>query len=84
MVADDTIWVNGANFGGGLVAGATITEEQFNLGTSATTSEHRFIYDQNRGLLRFDVDGVGGDSFVNIAKLSNTPADFSHSDIFVI
>lgn len=78
---DDTILVNGANFG--LPVGQ-ILPEQFTLGTSATTSEHRFIYFASQGILAFDADGVGGNSSTRLAKLSNTPADFSHNDIVVI
>ncbi|HAX74848.1 MAG TPA: type I secretion protein [Cyanobacteria bacterium UBA11372] len=80
---DDTIVVSAAGFGGGLVAGAAIAAEQFTIGTSATTANHRFIYNQMNGRLFFDQDGIGS-SFapVHIAALSSGLA-LTNSDIFV-
>ncbi|MEH2126550.1 calcium-binding protein [Nostoc sp.] len=59
-----------ADFGGGLSRGSLKTS-QFTLGTSATTSNQRFIYDFTTGALYFDSDGsVGGFTQVQFAQLS--------------
>jgi Ca2+-binding RTX toxin-like protein len=83
LVVDDTIAVSAAGFGGGLTAGATITEAQFFIGTAATATVHRFIYNSANGALWFDVDG-NGSSFaqVQIATL-NAGLALSYQDIFV-
>ncbi len=81
-VVDDTIAVSATGFGGGLVANATITEEQFIIGTAATTTSHRFIYDNNSGNLFFDEDGTGTLAAVQIATLDGR-LDMNNEDIFV-
>ncbi len=80
---DDTIVVSAAGFGGGLIAGVAIAAEQFTIGKSATTTNHRFIYNQTNGRLFFDQDGTGL-SFapVHIATLSSGLA-LTNSDILV-
>jgi len=65
----DRIRVNATNFG--LVRG-TLTEDQFVLGSAATESAHRFIY--NNGDLFYDADGSGViNSQVHLAILTGTP-----------
>ncbi|AFY48410.1 putative calcium-binding protein [Nostoc sp. PCC 7524] len=81
-VVDDTIAVSAVGFGGGLVAGAAIAASQFVLGTAATTSNHRFIYDQTSGALFFDQDGTGVSAQVQIATL-NIGLALTNADIFV-
>ncbi|BAZ48098.1 hypothetical protein NIES4103_07030 [Nostoc sp. NIES-4103] len=54
--SQDLIQVSANGFGGGLVAGS-LSETQFVLGTAATTSTQRFIYDNTTGALYFDLDG---------------------------
>ena len=84
-VADDTIHVSAAGFGGGLTAGSTISEDQILIGSStqANNATQRFIYRANTGALYFDADGneTGFDA-VRIATLSNEPT-IGASDIFV-
>ena len=82
-VADDTILVNGANFGGGLLPNASITAAQLNLGSSATEEEHRFFYDSSNGGLWFDGDGSNSGSAVQLGELS-TGLALTHNDIYVI
>lgn len=82
-VVDDTIAVSAAGFGGGLVAGATITAAQFKLGTGATTANHRFIYDSTNGQLFVDQDGTGAIAKIQIATLS-TGLAMTNADILVI
>jgi Ca2+-binding RTX toxin-like protein len=76
----DRIQILGAGFGGGLTTGL-LDAGKFVLGTSATTSAHRFVY--NNGALYFDVDGLGGASQSLIANVKNggSPALMSASDI---
>jgi Ca2+-binding RTX toxin-like protein len=81
VAADDTIIVSASGFGGGLTVGAAITSAQFALGTAATNSDQRFIYDNN-GALFFDMDGSGSIAAVQLATLSNKAA-ITNADIFV-
>ncbi len=82
-VADDTILVNGANFGGGLLPNASITAAQLNLGSSATEEEHRFFYDSSNGGLWFDGDGSNSGNAVQLGELP-TGLALTHNDIYVI
>jgi serralysin len=81
-VVDDTIVVSAAGFGGGLFAGAAIAVNKFLLGTAATTSSQRFIYNTGNGSLFFDQDGTGAIAKIQIATL-NTGLSLSNADIFV-
>ncbi|MEH1866169.1 MAG: calcium-binding protein [Nostoc sp.] len=68
--ANELIQVSSAGFGGGLSPGS-LQETQFTIGTSATTSSQRFIYDDSTGALFFDEDGsASGFTQVQFAKLS--------------
>ncbi|MFM5891990.1 MAG: hypothetical protein ACKOQS_27500, partial [Dolichospermum sp.] len=78
----DTILVSAAGFGGGLIAGDTITAAQFFLGSTATNASQRFIYNSTNGALWFDVDGNGSQVGKQIATL-NTGLALTFEDIFV-
>ena len=52
----DFIQVSASGFGGGLGAGS-LSQTHFVIGTAATTSAQRFIYDNTTGALYFDLDG---------------------------
>ncbi|MEH1835065.1 MAG: calcium-binding protein [Nostoc sp.] len=66
---NDLIQISAFYFGGGLSIGS-LSANQFTLGTSATTSNQRFIYDNITGGLYFDQDGSkSGFSQVKIAQL---------------
>jgi Ca2+-binding RTX toxin-like protein len=82
-VADDTIQVSAAGFGGGLMAGGAIAFAQFVVGASAQTASDRFIYNPQTGALSFDLDGVGGANQTQIATLS-TGLAMTNNDIFVL
>ena len=82
-VADDTILVNGANFGGDLLANANITAAQLNLSSSATEEEHRFFYDSSKVGLWFDGDGSNGGDAIQLGELP-TGLALTHNDIYVI
>jgi Ca2+-binding RTX toxin-like protein len=79
---DDTIGVDDAGFGGGLVAG-TLLASQFVLGTAAKDTSDRFIYNQSTGALFFDADGTGANAQTQIATLT-TKSVVSFNDIVVI
>ncbi|MHC5746889.1 MAG: beta strand repeat-containing protein [Nostoc sp.] len=68
--ANELIQVSAAGFGGSLSPG-TLLANQFTIGTSATTSEQRFIYNSTTGGLFFDLDGsASGSTQVQFAQLS--------------
>lgn len=78
--SEDTIQIKGSNFGG--LFNGVLDSSQFVLGTTAVDSDDRFIYNQNNGSLFFDLDGVGGESQIQLATLSNN-ANLSASDIVI-
>lgn len=82
-VLDDTIFISASGFGGGLIAGGAIAVNQFVLGTTATTSNSQFIFNQDNGSLLFDQDGTGAIAEIQIATL-NTGLSLTNADIYVI
>lgn len=82
-VVDDTIVLSAKGFGGGLVAGAAITPDQFVIGVSAMDAADRLIYNNKTGALLFDVDGTGGMTQMQIGSLS-TNLGLTNNDIFVV
>ncbi|MEH2067722.1 MAG: calcium-binding protein [Nostoc sp.] len=67
---NEVIQVSAAGFGGGLSAGVLKTS-QFTIGTSATTSTQRLIYNSTTGALFFDQDGsAGGFAQIQFAQLT--------------
>ena len=78
----DAIVVSAQGFGGGLIAGDTITAAQFLLGSTATNASQRFIYTSSTGALLFDIDGNGSQIAKLIATL-NTGLALTFEDIFV-
>ncbi|NEP20210.1 MAG: calcium-binding protein, partial [Leptolyngbya sp. SIO4C1] len=77
----DIIQVSASGFGGDLTQGV-LGAEQFVLGSAATDSNDRFIYDQAKGILSFDVDGSGSLAAVQIASIGRGTA-LAHTDIVV-
>ncbi|NEU84408.1 calcium-binding protein, partial [Nostoc sp. UIC 10630] len=73
-VTNDRIQVSAADFGGGLSIGS-LQQSQFIVGTSATTSNQRFIYDFSTGGLFFDQDGSA--SAFNQVKFAQLSAGLS-------
>ena len=74
--------VSAQGFGGGLIAGDTITTAQFLLGSTATNVSQRFIYNSSNGALLFDIDGNGIQIAKQIATL-NTGLALTFEDIFI-
>ena len=81
-VVDDVMNVSKVGFGAGLNVG-TLLASQFVLGSSATNSSQRFIYDRSNGGLYFDADGNGATAKIQIASLS-TGLSLTNNDIYVI
>jgi Ca2+-binding RTX toxin-like protein len=69
----DKIVISAAGFGGGLVAGASISSAQLVLGTTANQGFGQFLYEGGTGQLFFDPDGIGAGAAQQIANLSNKP-----------
>ena len=80
QVGIDKLYISARGFGGGLVGGASLSAAQFTLGTAATDSSDRFIYNSSTGALFFDVDGTGATAQVQIATLQ-TGLALTNADI---
>jgi Ca2+-binding RTX toxin-like protein len=78
----DKIVVSASGFSSGLTANANLTTAQFLLGSSATNTSQRFIYNSSTGALLFDQDGNGIIGAVQIATL-NTGLALTNTSIFV-
>ena len=61
-----------------------LEDHQFALGAVATDADHRFLYDQGTGFLRYDSDGVGGADAVIVALLPANLVNLDAGNIFVI
>lgn len=82
-VPDDTIRISNSGFGGKLTSGAPITANQFVIGTTATDTADRFIYDKAMGGLFFDTDGTGTKGQVKFVNLAVNLA-LTNNDIYVV
>jgi len=80
----DRLLISAKGFGGNLIANNILPTEQFIVGTAATNSNHRFIYNNQNtnGELFYDSDGIGGKTQINIATLIGAPA-LSNNDIYI-
>ncbi len=78
---DDLIFVRGSSFEGGLIRG-TLLSEQFFIGSAATSSSQRFIYNSFTGNLLYDKDGSGITPPLQLATL-NTGLNLTYENIFV-
>jgi uncharacterized protein YjiK len=80
VVGEDRIAISRDGFGGSSTFGATsligaaLDPSRFTLGSSATTNNHRFIYNASSGALFFDADGAGGNAQVRIAQFVGNPS----------
>jgi Ca2+-binding RTX toxin-like protein len=59
-----------------------IAANQFQIGSTASSSDQRFIYDAGTGALFYDSDGTGSAAQVQFAQLSPGLA-LNHSNIVV-
>jgi Ca2+-binding RTX toxin-like protein len=69
-VQDDILVFSATGFGGNLVVGQ-VSNNMLSLGTAATSTEHRFIYDAGSGDLFYDSDGIGENEQIRIARLGS-------------
>jgi C1A family cysteine protease len=81
-VNQDIIQVSGTSFGGGLVAGESISASQLSFSLGAVTATTRFIFDKPTGKLYFDIDGNGSNAPVQLASLTAN-LGFTEDNIFV-
>jgi Ca2+-binding RTX toxin-like protein len=68
----DKFGISQSEFGGGLVAGMSLSSSQIRLGagvSTANSASQRFLFNTSNGNLYFDADGVGGIGAIQIAKL---------------
>lgn len=80
-VGTDAIAIVSPAFGGGLSSGS-LSSAQFLIGSAATDSDQRFIFDDDSGDLFFDLDGSGSASQQLIANIAFAfGSNFSASDI---
>ncbi|WGV26242.1 hypothetical protein [Halotia branconii] len=70
-VGEDMVLVSGAEFA---FAPGTLDANRFVLGMSATNDSQRLIYNQAKGELFYDSDGIGSNAQVQIALFSNRVA----------
>jgi VCBS repeat-containing protein len=88
-IGSDLLSVSRAGFGGDSVfsidslVGGVLDVSRFTLGTSATSTSQRFIYNNASGALFFDTDGFGGTAQVRIAQLVGNP-DLTNASFVVI
>ena len=62
-----------------------LSSSAFTLGTSATTTAHRIVYDQASGAIYFDADGFGGKAQVQFAKVAaGTALTAAHFQLFTL
>jgi Ca2+-binding RTX toxin-like protein len=81
QTGEDMIAISAADFGGNLTVGSN---PSLQLGSSADSSDDRFIYNPNTGALFFDRDGDGvGFSQIQMARLSNKPS-LSNDDLIIL
>jgi Ca2+-binding RTX toxin-like protein len=78
----EKLYVSESGFGGGLVAGGTISLVS---GADPTASEEsgQFLYDTDDGSLFWDADGIGSGEAVLVATFTNLPS-LEASDFLVV
>ncbi|NEQ25641.1 MAG: calcium-binding protein [Microcoleus sp. SIO2G3] len=83
QVGVDFLGFSASGFGGELISGSVLPENQFSLGTSATDTTTRFIYDNTTGSLFFDADGTGTTEQVQVVSLS-TGLALTNTSVYVL
>jgi len=80
---NDFIVVNAASFGGGLVAGAALTDDQFRVNSVAIGENGQFLYNTFADALLWDADGSGSGSGVVVLHFA-TNENLNSGDILVV
>jgi len=78
----DRIALDSAAFAG--LADGALPASALVIGMSATTADHRIVYDPATGALYFDADGSGAGAAVHFATLDTRPSPLAASDFVVI
>jgi predicted extracellular nuclease len=75
VVGEDRIDIVSAGFGGAGVVGnvGVLDAGKLFIGSAASSTSDRFIYDQTSGSLFFDADGAGGGAQVRLAQFVGNP-----------
>ncbi|OUC14109.1 MAG: hypothetical protein B0A82_13910 [Alkalinema sp. CACIAM 70d] len=81
--ANEVIEIKASTFGGGLVAGQPVTDNQFRVGTDAQTASDRFIFNGSTRSLYFDADGTGSLGKILVTTLQ-TNVNFTAANLRVI
>ncbi|ELS03435.1 Ca2+-binding protein, RTX toxin [Xenococcus sp. PCC 7305] len=80
--ADDLLVFSASGFDNTVASESVLSEAQFTVGTSASSADQRFVYDNSNGNLFFDADGNGAANQALVANLSNNPS-LTHDDIYI-
>jgi serralysin len=83
-VTDDTVVLDDAIFTAIGASGTTLAANAFTIGTAATTSAHRIIYDSATGALFYDADGTGAGSVVQFATLAGVTGTITAAEFVII
>jgi Ca2+-binding RTX toxin-like protein len=68
-------------------AGSPVAASQIRAGagfTTATTAEHRLVYDSTSGALYYDADGAGGAAAVRFATIATVPGTLGSGDFGIV
>ncbi|MCA3414239.1 MAG: calcium-binding protein, partial [Roseomonas sp.] len=82
-VADDTILLDNSIFDNVGEVG-TLAASALTIGTAATTTEHRIIYNSTTGALLYDADGSGGVAAVQFATLTGVSGTIVSAEFLII
>mgnify|MGYP000134844418 CR=1 FL=1 len=83
-VADDTIRLENSIFKAFGSKTGTLAATAFTIGTEATDSADRIIYDPNTGALYYDPDGTGSAAQVQFAVLESPVGTLTNADFVLI
>lgn len=78
----DQIIINSAGFSRNLTKGR-LNPDQFSLGSRPSDLDDRFIYNENKGLLFFDANGINPKGSTLLARLPQN-TDLTNQDIIII
>jgi Ca2+-binding RTX toxin-like protein len=80
---NDTILLDGRVFTA-FASPGTLAAGAFRVGTEATGTEHRIIYNAATGALFYDADGLGGAAAVQFATLTGVSGVITHAEFLIV
>ena len=83
VVGEDLLVIKGSNFDSDFAIDRPLRRKYFTIGSEARNRNHRFIYDDDSGLLSFDPDGNGSRKAFKLARLDKG-LDLNRQSFFVI